>query len=306
MSLQASIDIGSNSVLLLIGSQKENKIVELIRDSRITSLGKNLDKTGVFSDESMLLTKEALRDYVHLCKTHHIQASSIIATATEASRVAKNSKSFFQEILNELNLNVHIINSKAEAELTARGIVQGTTFQDDFVIIMDIGGASTELIKVDTKNFKVISSVSLPVGSVRSTDWLMEDQFVQRLNKIFRDFESEIENYKTPYLYCVAGTMTSLGNMHLLRKEFIEDDVHGLKVSSEDIDSLFKKFSQLPIDQYLEKFPFLGKRAYSINGGIHLVFHLVHLLQVKTIEISTYGLRYGSLHQGKILDDQMA
>src|SRR5690606_30691694 len=113
-------------------------------------------------------------------------------------------------------------------------------------------------------------------------------------------FRNEIDKFQTRQLFCVAGTVTSLGNMHLQRKEFIEDDVHGLVLKSEDVDGLFKKFANYTPGEFLELFPFLQKRSESIRGGLHLVYHVIHRLLVKELTISTYGLRFGTLLEGKI------
>jgi exopolyphosphatase/pppGpp-phosphohydrolase len=91
--------------------------------------------------------------------------------------------------------------------------------------------------------------------------------------------------------------------MHLQRKEFVEDDLHGLVLKSEDIDNLFKKFSNHAPEAFLEDFPFLQKRSKSIRGGLHLIYHVIHRLLVKEITISTYGLRYGTALEGKIKKD---
>jgi exopolyphosphatase/guanosine-5'-triphosphate,3'-diphosphate pyrophosphatase len=168
---------------------------------------------------------------------------------------------------------------------------------------MDIGGASTELIKVNTKTFNILETISMPVGSVRATQWLDENLFVQNLQKVFTDFRNDIDKFQCKELYCVAGTVTSLGNMHLKRQEFVEDDVHGLLLKSEDIDVLFKKYSHTEPGDFLEQFPFLQKRSNSIRGGLHLVYHIVHRLLVKEMTISTYGLRFGTILEGKIKKD---
>ena len=168
---------------------------------------------------------------------------------------------------------------------------------------MDIGGASTELIKVNTKTFNILETISMPVGAVRASQWLQDDLFVQNLQKIFLDFRNEIDKFQTKELFCVAGTVTSLGNMHLMRKEFIENDVHGLTIKAEDIDTMFKKYSEHTPSEFMELFPFLQKRSNSIRGGLHLVYHIVHRLLVKEITISTYGLRYGTILEGKIKKD---
>jgi exopolyphosphatase/guanosine-5'-triphosphate,3'-diphosphate pyrophosphatase len=301
--LRASIDIGSNSVLLLIADVTNNNFLEISKQSFITSLGKELDKNKVFHQESMDATYEAIKSYAEECDQHGVPRENIIATATEASRVAQNAPEFFAKIKTELGVNIQAITSQAEAYFSTKGILFNSSFDSEIITIMDIGGASTELIKVNTKTFNILESISMPVGAVRASQWLADGLFVQNLQKIFLDFRSEIDKFQSKELYCVAGTVTSLGNMHLQNKEFIEDDVHGLVLKPEDIDNLFKKYSGSTPEEFLEHFPFLQKRSNSICGGLHLVYHIVHRLLVKEITISTYGLRYGTILEGKIKKD---
>lgn len=298
--LRASIDIGSNSVLLLIADLTNNKFQEIAKESHITSLGKELDKKKAFHPESMQATYDAIKAYAEECDKQGIERESIIATATEASRVAQNSAEFFEKIKNELRVTILTITPQAEAYFSTKGILFNSKFDSEVITIMDIGGASTELIKVNTKTFSVIETISMPVGAVRASQWLEDGLFVQNLQKIFLDFRNEIDKFQGKNLYCVAGTVTSLGNMHLMRKEFIEDDVHGLTLKAEDIDTMFKKYSEHTPAEFLELFPFLQKRSNSIRGGLHLVYHIAHRLLVKEIIISTYGLRFGTILEGKI------
>lgn len=298
--LRASIDIGSNSVLLLIADVTNNKFQEISKQSHITSLGKELDKNKLFHPDSMLATFEAIKLYAEECDQLNIPRENIIATATEASRVAQNAPEFFSQIKNELGVNIQAITSQAEAYFSTKGILFNSTFDSEIITIMDVGGASTELIKVNTKNFNILETISMPIGAVRAAQWLEDGLFVQNLQKTFLDFRNDIDKFQAKDLYCVAGTVTSLGNMHLQHKEFVENDVHGLALKAEDIDNLFKKYSEHEPQAFLELFPFLQKRSNSIRGGLHLVYHIVHRLLVKEIKISTYGLRYGTILEGKI------
>lgn len=301
--LRASIDIGSNSVLLLIADVSGGKLKEVAKRSEITSLGKELDKNKSFHPDSMEATFEAIKSYAKECDSHGIPRENIIATATEASRVAHNAPAFYKRISDELKVNVNIITSDAEAYFSTKGILFDTKFHSEIITIMDIGGASTELIKVNTRTLQILNSISMPIGAVRSSQWLEDQLFVQNLQKVFLDFRSEIDEFQGKELFCVAGTVTSLGNMHLQHREFVEDDVHGLVLKSEDIDNLFKKYSQFTPEQFLDLFPFLQKRSQSIRGGLHLAYHLIHRLLVKELTISTYGLRFGTLLEGKIRKD---
>ncbi len=301
--IRASIDIGSNSVLLLIADMTNGKFQEMLKRSEITALGKELDKNKIFHPESMQTTLEALKSYGEDCDRLGVPRSAVIATATEASRVAQNASTFFAEVEQVTGIKIHVITPQAEAYFSTKGILFNSKFDADIVTLMDIGGASTELIKVNTKNYQILETISMPVGSVRASQWLDDHLFVQNLQKVFIDFRNQIDVFQTKNLYCVAGTVTSLGNMHLERKEFIEDDVHGLVLKTEDVDALFKRYSDATPELFLETFPFLQKRSLSIRGGLHLVYHLTHRLLVKELTISTYGLRFGTLLEGKIKKD---
>lgn len=304
--VRASIDIGSNSILLLIAEiSSDGKLIEKEKLFEVTALGKGLDRNGVFSEESKSLSFKALQDYVTLCEKYGIKVQSIIATATEAARVATDACDFFNDVKDKLGLTVHIINPQAEIFFSTKGILSHTQFDSEFATIMDIGGASTELIKINTKDFTIMESISIPVGAVRCSGWLDDNHFVQSLQKIFIDHRPQLDNFQSRELICVAGTITSLGNMHLERKEFVEDDVHGMELKIEDIDQLFKKYSSFDPAQFLELFPFLGKRSESIRGGLHLAYHLTHRLFVKSLSISTYGLRYGTLIEGSIKEEDI-
>ncbi len=303
--IRASIDIGSNSVLLLVAEVQNGKLRELNRRSEITQLGKELDKKKAFHTDSMKATYEALKSYAKDCGELGVKPEEVIVTATEASRVATNAPAFFQSVADDLGLKIQIINPEAEAYYSTKGILYNSRFQSEVITIMDIGGASTELIKVNTKTNQILKTISMPVGAVRATQWLSDQLFVQNLQKLFVDFRTEIDDFQTRELFCVAGTMTSLGNMHLQRKEFVEDDLHGMMMKSEDVDILFKKYSDTEAATFLEEFPFLQKRSQNICGGLHVAYHFIHRLLAREITISTYGLRYGTILEGKIKKEHL-
>lgn len=303
--IRASIDIGSNSVLLLVAEVQNGKLRELSRRSEITQLGKELDKNKAFHAESMKATFEALKSYARECTDLGVKPGDVIVTATEASRVAGNAAAFFKSIADDLGLRIQIINPEAEAYYSTKGILYNSKFKSEVITIMDIGGASTELIKVNTKTYQIIKTISMPVGAVRASQWLTDQLFVQNLQKLFLDFRTEIDEFQTRELFCVAGTMTSLGNMHLQRKEFVEDDLHGMLMKSEDVDNLFKKYSDTDAGVFLEEFPFLQKRSQNIRGGLHVAYHFIHRLLAREITISTYGLRYGTILEGKIKKEHL-
>ena len=162
-----------------------------------------------------------------------------------------------------------------------------------------LAGASTEFIALDEEG-DIKYSFSLPVGSVRSTNWLEKNDFKSRFEAAVKPFMERLDNVHAPLLHCVAGTLTSLANMHLKNKDFVENDVHGHILCMEDVVNLVDKYSSSSPEDFLSEFPFLGKRSHAIRGGLILTKTLGELVKVKEFKVSTYGLRYGTLLEGCI------
>jgi exopolyphosphatase/guanosine-5'-triphosphate,3'-diphosphate pyrophosphatase len=295
--IRASIDIGSNSVLLL-AVQWNNKIEkEILNCSHITSLGRDLDKTKMFHPESIQATYDALLDYKNKLSAVNVEAANVIVTATEAARVATNAKDFFAKINNELGFKVQIISGEQEAYFTALGVVSGAESRQNNLVVMDIGGASTELIKIQSTPFKILSSISLPVGSVRGTDWKKSNLFEEKMNEILSNSFSE---YQSNTMICVAGSMTSLATMLLGKKEFDDQAIDGLKIDIADFKKFKLSIQDKNASELLAIFPFLGKRAPMVSAGAEVALLILEKLQVEKLQVSTRGLRYGVVFQGHL------
>ncbi len=300
--LKASIDIGSNSVLLLAADYNPNSqetIKEILNLSFITSLGKDLDKTKKFHPDSMQSTYEALLCFKNELKKININSSDVLVTATEASRVATNAKDFYIKIKNELGFTVKLISSEGEAYYTAKGVASGIGYCESELVIMDIGGASTELIRIQLNPFEISSTISLPVGSVRATDWRNEGSFDEKITHLL---DQNFSNYSTSSLVCVAGSMTSLAAMFIRLDVYDDKKIDGLFIDYLD----FKKFSEglqgIASEKLIEEFPHLGKRAPMVAAGARVAQLIGEKLNIKNMKISTRGLRYGTLMESEIND----
>ena len=128
MKNRASIDIGSNSCILLILDDDKNILYE---EARITALGKNLDDNKMFREKSMKDTLEALEAYSDVCKKFNISPNEVVMTATEASRVAKNAIDFYDEAEKRIGFKVDLISGEQEAYYTALGVSLMSPSNDD-------------------------------------------------------------------------------------------------------------------------------------------------------------------------------
>lgn len=299
---RASIDIGSNSVLLLAVELDEKGEIkeELLNQSFITSLGKDLDVTEKFHQDSMLATYEALKNYKELLDKINFPINAVMATATEASRVATNSREFFKKIKNELGFNIKIISSSGEAYYTALGVVSSLVNPSNKIVVMDIGGASTELILINTTPFKIEKSISLPIGSVRATDWKNKNEFD---SKIYDILSVDLNDYVTETLVCVAGSMTALASMYLGQKEYSDKKIEGMTISFKSFQDFSHDLQNTTVENLRLLFPFLGKRAPMVAAGSQVAEIIGSKLNIDLIKISTRGLRYGTVVKGGI-DEQ--
>lgn len=295
---RSTIDIGSNSVLLLAGSLDGETILEELNESRITSLGKNLDKTGVFDQQSMENTFIALKEYREMLISGKYNIEETIVTATEASRVAKNATDFFNRIKNDLGFRVQIISASGEAFFTALGVATSLKMINS-AVIMDIGGASTELIKIKmSPNFQLISSVSLPIGSVRASDWILDNSHENKWKSLVDQFS--LKEYETDNLICVAGSMTSLAAIFYQQDQFDANSLDGKIIDKEIFLKFLNKLTSEKPEKLLSLYPYLGKRVHSLAGGTYVAGNFIEKVCRQNIMISTRGLRYGTFIAGGI------
>jgi exopolyphosphatase/guanosine-5'-triphosphate,3'-diphosphate pyrophosphatase len=296
--IKASIDIGSNSVLLLAVEMNEDTKVftkELLNLSYVTSLGKDLYKNKSFLPETMRATYEALSEYKNQIEKLGLDVKDVVVTATEASRVASNAKDFYDEVFRELGFKTILISGDQEAHYTALGVVSGSVENKETLVIMDMGGASTELIHVRCQPFKILTSISLPVGSVRATDWRLSNQFDQMMKPIMdKDFSS----YKTSSLVCVAGSMTSLASMYKGLRAFDDKLIDGLKIEFSSFKNFSYDLQKTSVENLHLLFPYLGKRAPMLAAAANVAVAIGEELGIEQIEISTRGLRYGTILEG--------
>lgn len=295
--MKASIDIGSNSILLLGGTFEDQKFIEEINEAEVAGLGKDIDKNGYFEDDRMETAFNILEKYKEILKEKEVSPSEVILTATEASRVASNSKGFFEKIKNKLGFDIKVISAEGEAYYTAYGVSLDHSVGENFTI-MDLGGASTELIKVNLKPFEINESISLPLGSVRATDWLDSGDFSTNLSSILSSNESEIKKYKGNSLVCVAGTMTTMAAVILGLDKYQDADVQGKIIEMALFKNTVKDLEGLTSGEILTKYPLAGKRSTSLYGGGLVALEIGKVLETPSFSISTYGLRYGTLASG--------
>ena len=301
--IRASIDIGSNSTILLIGKISLGTFEEIETISRVTGLGREVSKTESFSDLAMEETLSAFEEFKDAFVKHGVKSEDVFATATEASRVAKNASEFFSKIKSKYGVSVKIISSEGEAFYAAKGLTLGLSKTDDQEItIMDIGGSSTELIRVRAKpSFEILYSVSYPVGVVKVSEWLQEDDFQIKFDNFFSSLS--LDEFKAKNIWAIAGTMTLFSAISQELVTFEISSINNHSLDKNKFDECLNKIVQFSTEEIQTKYPYSGKRSKTIKAGGLIANTIINRLETSNISFSNFGLRHGTLLMGEVSRD---
>lgn len=170
----AAIDCGTNSFRLLIASSSgDGRLVELTRELRIVRLGQGVDATGELHPEALDRVFAAAEEYASLLRAYAVSPELTLAVATSAARDARNVEDFFAGMEQRLGVRPRVISGAEEARLSFVGALSGVGGAlapgRGPVLVMDIGGGSTELV-LGGADGRLEQSVSLDIGSVRLTE----------------------------------------------------------------------------------------------------------------------------------------
>lgn len=295
----ASIDIGSNTVLLLIAEvNKENKFTPLLNEYEMPRLSKGLKQNGRIDGEALEKFYKVMDNYSNLINKHNCDI--VIATATNALRIASNSGEIIAEVKKRYGFDINTIPGEEEAELAYLGAASSLPrLSEKFVI--DIGGGSTEII-YGRKN-DILFKKSHPVGAVMLTEKFIETDppepkeiktINEYLEKIFNELKNNIPQSATGI--AVAGTPTSLAAMILGIKEYEENKIEGYFFTKTDLDKIIEVLSGMKSQEILEKFgPVVKGREDVITAGALILKTTAEILNVEGFTVSGRGIRYGAL-----------
>lgn len=296
----ASIDIGTNTVLMLIAEidiscRKINPIGNYYEMPRI---GKNVKNTGVISEEKITELKSILKEYKSIADSYNCR--TIIVSATNAFRIAENSNSIINNIIKELGIKIEVINGDTEAKFSFLGSTFEHRSENDKLVI-DIGGGSTELIFGSKKN--LVYNKSFQIGVVSLTENYFPNQPISLnnideaehfLNNTFSEIKNEIPT--GVFTIGVAGTPTTLSCISQNLKEYSDKNVENSEIDLDNILEIMNELKLMSIIDIRNKFGSVVKgREDVIFAGSLILTVIMKLLEIHKISVSTKGLRYGAV-----------
>jgi len=296
----ASIDIGSNTVLLLIAeiSKPNKELTPLLNEYRIPRISEGLEKSHVISDKKVEELIKILDEYqiiINSCNCDHI-----IVNATNAFRIATNADQIMDLIIDSFKLNVNVLSGFDEAYLSFLGARSSFTSTRD-IFVLDIGGGSTEIIYGDDKS--IIYRKSFNRGAVNFTEELINKypinrKYLKSVSEQINKYFAEIRTIKdsSDSLISVAGTPTSLSCINKNITTYDDDLIEGSILTQEEIVKIIYEMSPLHPQEILSKYGSIveGREDVILTGSI-ILSEVMSLLDIKKTVVSSRGLRYGAV-----------
>jgi len=294
----ASIDIGTNTILLLIAEVEGEKITPLFEKETVVGLGKGVQKNGILMTEAMHRGLQTLSQYLERCQA--MEVGKIFAVGTSALREAANSEDFLRLVKKKMNLSIEVISPEEEAQFSFLAVAKDLREVNDTILVVDVGGGSTEFIL--GRGNQIGQWISLPLGSVRFTEQFLHSNPVREeewetMEKKIRELLVKIPHSQEPFLtVAVGGTATTLASVEQGLEEFVPEKIHHFVLKKEALRNQLLVYRSKTIDGR-RKIPGLpGARADVILAGGAILYLAMEELNCPSVLISSHGIRQGLIY----------
>ena len=293
MTRVAAIDCGTNSIRLLIAEpDSSGGLRDLDRRLEIVRLGQGVDASGEFHPDALQRTFAAVDQYQELIKKADVPVEKVHFVATSAARDAKNRDTFFTGIKQRLGVLPDVISGETEARLSFIGALSRVAPDGEPVLVMDIGGGSTELITGSAAG-EMRSAISLDIGSVRVTERFLKqspvanDDLARAAEYIDRLLAGSGVDFASIGAWIgVAGTATTLAGLYLELEQYDRERVHGAVIPLPALPELLQRLAGMTVDEIRALPSMHPGRADVITGGALVEARIAARLNVKDLIVS--------------------
>ncbi len=285
----ASIDIGSNTFLLLVAEDDLSRVY--LDEERFVGLGEGVSTSGRFLEKSLEKARSVLEEYRDICES--LGVKKIYPFATEAARRAKNLEELEKLVKEIIGSPLDVISPEEEAILSFYSVLPDV--EDGKAVSVDIGGGSTEVV-FGGKEVEFLKS--FPIGSVALTKRFVREDPPSReeLARVQREIKRELSSLK-PFpgrLFGLGGTITTLSMLNLGLKEFIRERIHMSRMSKKELEALISRINSLDRSGRLSMGIPEGRVDYLGIGGL-ILLGVMDATGANEVFVSTKGVRYGYL-----------
>ena len=296
----AAIDVGSNSIRLLVAEYDEESGLQVIDEVKdMPRLATGVSTTGALDPLAMGRAFEALKRMKGVAERRGV--TRLAAVATSAMRDSSNGLAFAERIRRELAIPLEIIGEDREAQLSWRSVAHHFRLEGGRTIVADIGGGSLELVGAVDGLVEV--TTSLPLGAVRLTETQLDNQkdprkAVTALRKsVRRELRKALpwRDWVQARLIGSGGSFTNLGRMAAARRGHLGEAVHGTTVDTGEVESLLEWLSTKTVAERTQVPGLNPQRADIILAGLVVTAELLAMIDTRELTVSAYGLREGLL-----------
>ena len=317
MSLRASVDIGSNTIRLLIGAVENNGIRDVYSDRRITRLGNGVDRSGMLQPENMKASFAVLREFAALISSHGVKR--VRAVATSALREASNAGAFIQNVLDNTGISIEVISGEKEALMVLHGILfslqdAGQTMsafslpslKKDFagIFVLDMGGGSTEWVL--HRKDPPVQAGSIPVGVIKlaqrfiRSDPVSGNEIAELQNEIgavVAKLASSIPDLTAGNIRLIgtAGTFTTLASLDMGLDTYVREKIHLHVIPLERLQNMSRELLSLTLKERQKVKGLEPERADLIIPGLQFTIKFMDFFHFPVLTVSDYGLLEGAM-----------
>ncbi len=301
MAVYAAIDVGTNTLRLLIAEVvAPDDFTILHEEQEITRLGEGLIPSRILQDAPRRRSLTVLRRFAESARRY--KAEQVAVVATSAVREAKNREELVAEFARETGFTLRVIDGVEEARLTLLGVRHGLRLGSHRILVMDVGGGSTEFVMARGEGIEAIVSTGL--GVVKLTErYLLSDPptlsdlkaLQQAVSRRIDRLRRELPGAEGTGLIGTAGTPTTLAAIDLGLMAYDRTRVDGHRLSITRACELLGRLAALPIAAR-RKIPLLEPgRADVIIAGAAIIVTAMERLGYSELIVSDGGLREGVL-----------
>ena len=286
----AVIDIGSNSVRLVVYEGLTRSPTAIFNEKVLAGLAREVQSTGLLAPAAVAEALATLRRFRALCDT--LQVGHVFGIATAACRDAQNGPAFIEEAERICRIKIDVLSGRREAELAALGVVSG--IYEPNGITGDLGGGSLELI--DVRGTKIRKGVTLPLGGLMLKD--ASGQSLKRAEKIAEDALAKVSSLKAGKgrkLYAVGGAWRALAGLHMAQTGYPLHVMHGYTLRAREALE-FCELVQRVDPETLSQIEVVSVARRPLLGYAAVVLgQLIRRMKPESVVISALGVREGLL-----------
>lgn len=300
----AAIDIGTNTILLLVAELEGNGSYQVLEDhTEITRLGEGVDRNRRIGPAAEQRSFGALKKYLNRCAD--LAVNEITVVGTSALRDANNTAAFQSRVKRELGLEVRVLSAEEEARYSYLAVERGLELKRKEILVVDVGGGSTEFIW--GKNGMLHRWASLDLGSVRLTerflpsDPVRDDEVARLAAEIDLGLKRWIAEWSETACFSqmvgIAGTFTTLAAVKKGLRDYSHSEVHGSLLNRTEVVRQAGLYQAQPISERKKIAGLEPKRADVILAGAVLVEKIMCLFGFEEVVVSDQGIRFGLLYE---------